>query len=276
MNKAQPIGVFDSGIGGLSVLKQLIRFLPDEAYVYLGDTARVPYGNKSIETVKNYAKQCTEFLLNKNVKMIITACNTVSAVALEEVINTAGNTPVIGMIEPASEAALRQTVKGNVGIIGTRATINSDAYKKSIESKDIKNNVKIISKACPLFVPIVEEGIIRHPATRMIAEEYLSNLIKHNTDTLVLGCTHYPLMSDLFRELMPGINLIDSGEHAAVNALRILAENNLLKDNSENFSKRADVNFYVTDLPVLFDDVAKRFLGFDIKKPVIVSLPDKK
>lgn len=272
MNKEQAIGVFDSGIGGLSVLKQLIRFLPNESYIYLGDTARVPYGNKSIDTVKYYARQCTEFLLKKNVKMIIVACNTVSAVALDEVIKISGEIPVTGMIEPASEAALRQTINGNIGIIGTRATIGSKAYELSINEKKDIEKIRTISQACPLFVPLVEEGMIRHPAGRMIAEEYLSPLKNNNTDTLVLGCTHYPLMSDLFREIMPGINLIDSGEHSAVNTLRTLAEMQMLRENSNDFSKKASIDFYVTDLPVLFNELAQKFLGFDIKQPRRITL----
>lgn len=272
MNKNQPIGVFDSGIGGLSVLKQLIRFLPNENFVYLGDTARVPYGNKSIETVKFYAKQCTEFLIKHEVKLIVTACNTVSSVALEVVKKTAGSKiPVIGMIEPAAEAALRQTNNKTIGIIGTRATINSYAYSNSIETLS-DEKIKVFSQACPLFVPIVEEGMIRHPASKMIAEEYLESLKKEKIDSLILGCTHYPLMADLFREIIPGISLIDSGEHSAVTALRKLADLNLLNSESQQFSVKPEISFYVTDLPAMFFELAKKFLGFSVNEPKRIDI----
>ena len=272
MEKSSPIGVFDSGIGGLSVLKQLIRFLPYESYVYLGDTARVPYGNKSPETVKVYAEQCTEFLLSKGVKLIVVACNTVSSVALDAVVKTAGKkVPVIGMIEPASEAALRDTNNKKIGIIGTRATVNSGAYQASINKLGGKK-IEVHSRACPLFVPIAEEGLDKHPAAKMIAEEYLSEMKNSGIDTLVLGCTHYPLLADLFRQVLPGINLIDSGEHSSVRALRILADKDLLVDTKEEFVQKPKLDFYVTDLPAMFYDLAYKFLGFKIDKPHKIEL----
>lgn len=203
--------------------------------------------------------------------MIVVACNSVSAVALNEVIQQAGDVPVIGMISPAAEAAVRQTNNGNIGVIGTRATVNSKAYLNSIYEMN-NDSVNVISQECPLFVPIVEEGLIRHPASKMYAEEYLSVMKKNKVDTLVLGCTHYPLMSDLFREIMPGINLIDSGEHSAVKALRILADEGTLKEADKNTSQKPKLDFYVTDLPTMFHELAKRFLGFDIEQPIKVTI----
>jgi glutamate racemase len=267
-----PIGVFDSGIGGLSVLKQLLRFLPYEKYIYLGDTARVPYGNRSNEIVREYAEQSTEFLLNKNVKLIVVACNTVSSVALDAVKKMAGNIPVIGMIYPASAAALRATVKKKIGIIGTRATINSKSYEKGLKELVNDDTLEVFSKACPLFVPLVEEGMIRHKVSLEIAEEYLQELKTQNIDTLVLGCTHYPLLSQLIGELMPGVELIDSGEHAAVASLRVLADNNALNEEREEFIRKPEIKFYVTDLPALFFENAKRFLGFEVDTPEIAHL----
>lgn len=289
VNKENPIGLFDSGIGGLSVLKQFIKFLPNENYIYLGDTARVPYGNKSVTTVKRYASECTNFLLSKEVKLIVVACNTVSSVAIEEV-SSHSDVPVIGMIFPAAIASVRSTRNGKIGVIGTRATIESNAYTKailsitksasvenentinSLEPNELKEkNITVYNKACPLFVPLVEEGLMNHQATRLIAQEYLEPLKSQNIDTLVLGCTHYPLLAPLFSELMPDVNLIDSGEHSAVAAIRLLGEKNLLNPNSDALIKNPSVKFYVTDIPSTFNDIAKMFLNFNISEPEIVS-----
>lgn len=272
MDKKRLIGVFDSGIGGLSVLKQLLRFLPYEKYIYLGDTARVPYGNRSVEIVKQYAEQCTKFLLDKDVKLIIVACNTVSAVALDAVIEKAGNIPVIGMIYPAAAAALRASARGKIGVIGTRATINSKAYDTGINELADGASVSIISKSCPLFVPLVEEGMATHKVARDIAEEYLGELKHKSIDSLVLGCTHYPLLSRLISDILPGVELIDSGEHAAVAALRILADNGTLNEERKEFIMKPDIDFYVTDMPALFYENAQRFLGFEVDTPKIAHL----
>lgn len=271
-----PIGVFDSGIGGLSVLKQFVRFLPSESYVYLGDTARVPYGNRSAEIVKFYAKQATDFLLDKNVKLIVTACNTVSAVALELIRERAGEIPVVDMISPAASAALRASINKNIGVIGTRATISSKAYeKKIIEFSGSQNITNVFSKACPLFVPFVEEGMSLHPAIKLVAEEYLKEFDSKNIDTLVLGCTHYPMLIPMIREIMPNINLIDTGEHASVTALRLLAERGDLVDESRIYDEKPKVEFYTTDLPALFYENAAEFLGFEIDKPNIIHFDNK-
>ncbi len=269
MDINSPIGVFDSGIGGLSVLKQFIRFLPFEKYIYLGDTARVPYGNKSKETVIKYSLECTEFLLKQDVKLIIVACNTASSIALEE-LRKLTEIPIIGMIYPAVMSALRETTNNKIGVIGTRATINSKSHSKAF--KELSNEkIDIYTKACPLFVPIVEEGWEKHPATNLIVQEYLKELKDKSIDTLVLGCTHYPLLKEAIADFLPGIKLIDSGEHAAVYALRILAEKKLLIKEKKEFIKKPEINFFVTGLPDNFEEIAKRFLGFDIQKPIKVN-----
>lgn len=270
-SKTNPIGVFDSGIGGLSVLKQLVRFMPSENYIYLGDTARVPYGNKSVETVNQYSMECAEFLINRNVKLIVVACNTASSLALETIQSTAGDLPVIGMINPAANAAIRATNNGKVGIIGTRATISSNAYDYAIKKISNDKVLEIISKACPLFVPLVEEGWVRHQSARIIAEEYLGEVKSAGVDTLILGCTHYPMLSQLISEILPGVTLIDTGEHASVVALRQLAELGLLIDDIGSFNKPS-IDFFVTDLPTQFQDIASLFLGFDLAKPIKVNL----
>lgn len=269
MDINSPIGVFDSGIGGLSVLKQFIRFLPFEKYIYLGDKARVPYGNKSKETVIKYSLECTEFLLKQDVKLIIVACNTASSIALEE-LRKLTEIPIIGMIYPAVMSALRETTNNKIGVIGTRATINSKSHSKAF--KELSNEkIDIYTKACPLFVPIVEEGWEKHPATNLIVQEYLKELKDKSIDTLVLGCTHYPLLKEAIADFLPGIKLIDSGEHAAVYALRILAEKKLLIKEKKEFIKKPEINFFVTGLPDNFEEIAKRFLGFDIQKPIKVN-----
>ncbi len=271
MKKDKPIGVFDSGIGGLSVLKQFLRFIPYEKYIYLGDTARVPYGNKSQETVIEYSLQSARFLIEKGAKIIVIACNTASSVALEAV-KKEFDVPVIGMINPAAQAALRSTANNKIGIIGTRATVSSSAYDKALMTFSELPELNIYSKACPLFVPIVEEGWLDHRASKLIAEEYLEELLDKEIDTLILGCTHYPLLKKLISDIMPGVTLIDSGEHAAVSAIRILGEAGLLAEERDEFNFTPEVDFYVTDVPSTFFEVAQRFLGFDVKTPTRITL----
>ncbi len=245
-------------------MKQFIRFLPAEKYIYLGDTARVPYGNKSDDTVRRYSKECTAFLLGKGVKLIVVACNTASAVALDA-IREISKVPVIGMIVPAAGAAIRATANNKIGIIGTRATINSNAYVDAIYNLSRNKELRVYSKACPLFVPLAEEGLTRHDATRIIAAEYLEELKSEQIDTLVLGCTHYPLLSQLITDILPGVTLIDSGEHSTVTAIRLLAESDALAGEKKDFSDAPDVELYVTDISGAFREIAQRFLGFAVQ-----------
>jgi len=202
--------------------------------------------------------------------MIVIACNTASSVALQAV-RAEFSVPVIGMIEPAAQAALRATGNGKIGVIGTRATINSQAYDKTL--MDIsKSEIEIFSKACPLFVPFVEEGWLRHEATALAAKEYLTEIKDKKVDTLVLGCTHYPLLKQLIADILPGINLIDTGEHAAVSAIRILGEAGILAAERDEYDFSPDIEFYVTDMPSTFYEVAGRFLGFEVSSPIRVVL----
>ncbi len=191
MEKEKPIGVFDSGIGGLTVVKRIANTLPEEDIVYFGDTARVPYGSKSNSTVIEYSIQDARFLMNKNVKVIVAACNTASSIAIEQ-LRKNFDVPVIGMIEPGAQLAVKETKNKKIGVIGTRATISNKAYSKEIKRLDPQ--ILVFEKACPLFVPLAEEGWIDHKATYEIAEEYLAELRDLKIDTLVLGCTHYPLL----------------------------------------------------------------------------------
>jgi len=259
----RPIGVFDSGIGGLTVLKHLARRLPHERFVYLGDTARVPYGNRSDETVRLYAKQCADFLLKHDVKLIVVACNTVSAVAMEH-LRSFVSVPVIGVIEPAAAEAVAATTNHHIGVIGTRATIGSDAYGKAIGRCSESESVH--SRACPLFVPLVEEGWLDTAATRAIAEEYLRPLQAQQIDTLVLGCTHYPLLAPILHDLLPHVTLIDCGACTAAEAVRVLGA------EGGSDTEIPVMDLYVTDVTPSFASLARQFLGMPVNDPVVVSL----
>ena len=252
---SKPIGVFDSGIGGLTVVHALTTRLPHENIVYFGDTARVPYGPKSPLVIREYAAQDVDFLLSKDVKMIVIACNTVFGVALD-VVTKRTKVPVVGVIIPGAGAAVAATKKKRIGIIGTIATINSNAYTNAIRQLDAE--VRVFTRPCPLFVPLAEEGWTTHKVTELVAKEYLFPLKLEKIDTLVLGCTHYPILKDAIKTAVDGnVTMIDSGEATAVEVERILDEKNL-----RNPSKLTPhLQFYVSDLPAKFTEVGERFLG---------------
>ena len=258
MNNNKPIGVFDSGIGGLTVVKRFAANLPNENIIYFGDTARVPYGSKSNSTVIEYSIQNTDFLLNKNVKAVVVACNTASSVAIYA-LKEKFAVPVIGMIEPGAEMAIRETKNKKIGVIGTRSTIDNRAYSNEI--KKIDPEAEVIEKACPLFVPLAEEGWTDHQATIEIAEEYLGELRNLDIDTLVLGCTHYPILSEVIQNVMgENVTLIDSGIASAEVVKKELKQINL----ENNSSEKGTSEFYVSDIPTTFKSVAELFLGRQI------------
>lgn len=266
--KDKPIGVFDSGIGGLTVVKRFLSSLPNENIIYFGDTARVPYGSKSNSTVIEYSLQDAQFLINKNVKAIVVACNTASSVAIEELKKTF-NVPVIGMIGPGSKSALGKTKNKRIGVIGTRTTINNGAYSKRLKSFD--HSLQIYEKACPLFVPLAEEGWINHEATFKIAEEYLNELKEKNIDTLVLGCTHYPILSDVIQEVIgSNVQLIDSGVASAEVVKEELRKLNLLSESKT----RGKAEFYVSDIPNKFKEIAELFLGEPVENVQKIDLEE--
>ena len=251
----RPIGVFDSGIGGLTVVRALLERLPNENIVYFGDTARVPYGSKSPQVVREYTQDDTDFLLSKNVKMIVVACNTVSAVALD-VVQKRANLPVTGVIVPGAEAAQRATKNRRIGVIGTIGTVNSHAYRNELHRLD--NGLAVHSKACPLFVPLVEEGWFDSRATELIANEYLFPLTTEKVDTLILGCTHYPLLKEVIGKVTKGtVTLIDSGEATADMVVRMLDAEGMRNTSAE----KPNVQFFVSDAPEKFTAVGERFLG---------------
>lgn len=216
----KPIGIFDSGIGGLTVVHALRKILPQETFCYFGDTARVPYGTKSAETIKRYSIEITRFLKSHDVKMIVVACNTVSSVALTP-IREQFDGPVVGVVEPGVRAALQATQTGRVGIIGTKSTINSQAYQKKLLQKE--ETLHIVAQACPLFVPLVEEGWEDDSITLDVANRYLSPFIKENLDTVILGCTHYPLISHVIQKVLGDtVKLVSSADEVAKEVKEIL------------------------------------------------------
>jgi glutamate racemase len=252
---SKPIGVFDSGIGGLTVVHALTMRMPSENIVYFGDTARVPYGPKSPQVVRDYAAQDVDFLISKDVKMVVIACNTVSAVALD-VVQKHAKMPVVGVILPGANAAMRATVNKRIGIIGTRATVNSNAYTNAL--RQIDNEAKVFAQECPLFVPLAEEGWVEHKVTQLVAKEYLFPLKLEKIDTLILGCTHYPILRDAIVSVFDGnVALIDSGEATATEVERVLDEKNLRNPSTE----KPNLQFYVSDIPAKFTEVGERFLG---------------
>lgn len=255
MSDPRPLGVFDSGIGGLTVVRELLRLLPDEELVYFGDVARLPYGNKSPETVTRFSREIAAFLLGKGVKAIVVACNTASALALPALEGELP-VPVVGVIDSGARAAVERTKSGRVGVIATSSTVKSGAYARAVRALDPK--VEVVERACPLFVPLVEEGWIDHAVTRQVAHEYLAPLEDHRLDTVVLGCTHYPLLEGvLHAELGPDVTLIDSGRETAV-AVRALLEARGLRAPAGRVPQHS---LHLSDQPAAFLATAERFLG---------------
>lgn len=254
----RPIGVFDSGVGGLTVLKSLERALPHEAFVYLGDTARVPYGPKSPETVIRYGLEAARFLRKQDVKALVVACNTVSSVAIAEVAGEA-KVPVNGVILPGARRAVEMTRNGRIGVVGTRATVESEAYPRAILALDGK--VEVFSRACPLFVPLAEEGWTDDAVTEAVAGRYLAPLKDAGVDTLVLGCTHYPLLARTLSKVMgDGVRLVDSADTVAEEVGAWLSHDAAIVAPGTPGSSPGS-RFYVTDAPAPFLAVAERFLG---------------
>jgi glutamate racemase len=250
-----PIGVFDSGIGGLTVAKEIIGQLPTESVIYFGDTARVPYGPKSPDTVRRYSREIVSFLVSEGVKAVVIACNTATAHALPN-LRDEFPLPVVGVVEPGARAAIRASRGGRIGVIGTVGTIKSGAYENAIRA--LNPDAYVIARGCPLLVPLVEEGLIDHAATRLVAEEYLEPFAAAEVDTLVLGCTHYPLLKPVLASVLgPNVALIDSAQETAAEIKRTLAAAGLLKTDGEMPRYR----FIASDDPLQFLQLGQRFLG---------------
>ncbi len=262
----RPIGVFDSGLGGLTSVRELFRVLPAESVVYFGDTARLPYGSKSKETVTRFALEIAHFLERQNIKCLLVACNTASSYALEA-LQRRLEVPVVGVIEPAVRAAVAASPHGRIGVVGTLGTVGSGAYPTAIAR--LAPGAAVISRACPLFVPLVEENWIQHPVTRTVAEEYLAELRGARLESLILGCTHYPLIAPLLAELMgPGVQLIDSGAEAAREVARLLA------DRGQPSAGPASHHFFLSDEPRQFKRIALSFLGRELPPVTVVDQTD--
>jgi glutamate racemase len=259
-NNQAPIGIFDSGVGGLTVAKKIFQLLPKEDVIYFGDTARYPYGPRSKEIIKKFSAQNINFLLSHRVKCVVVACNTASALALTDLVpyiygKKNNKIPMIGVVKPGAFAAAKATINGKIGVIGTLGTISSGAYEKAIH--EIDPHKKVYSIPCPLFVALAEEGYVDKKATYLIAQEYLEPLLKKDVDTLVLGCTHYPLLKKVISKIMgKEVKLIDSAEETAREVKKVLMEEGLLKKPSKASFRR----FYVSDIPDRFVEVGERFL----------------
>ena len=255
------IGIFDSGVGGLTVVHALLAALPAEDLVYLGDTGRTPYGTKSAETVTRYSLENVEFLVERGVKMVVVACNTSSAVALDA-IRARVDVPVVGVIEPGARAAVARTTRRRVGVVATEATIASGAYTRALRALD--PTLELYTRACPLLVPLAEEGWTEGPVARGVVETYLASLRHSGIDTLILGCTHYPLLKGLIAELMGAdVALVDSAEETAREVASLLASQGLARPDGTG-----STSFFVTDTPDRFVRIGQRFLGARVASAV--------
>lgn len=255
----RPIGVFDSGLGGLSCVKEIMKVLPNESIVYFGDTSRVPYGNRSKEIIIKYTYQDIKFLLSKNIKAIVVACGTISSVAINEAKKSSA-VPLIGVLESAVNSAVKVTKNNNIGVLGTIATINSMAYEKAL--LNINNSLKITNKACPLFVPLVENGYFNedNQISYLVAQQYLEPLIKAKVDTIILGCTHYPLLKKIISKIMgSSVTLIDAGKQTALTLSKMLAQQDMCCQAS-----KANYSYFVSDGVESFTKNAIIFLENDL------------
>lgn len=274
----RPIGVFDSGLGGLTAVRELFRVLPDESVVYFGDTARVPYGSKSCETVTRFSLEIARFLMRQDIKCLLVACNTASSYALDT-LKRRFEIPVVGVIDPAAGVAVTGGGRGvpveggspppRIGVIGTQATVASGAYARALAQ--LAPGTHVVSRACPLFVPLIEEGWLDHAVMRKVAEEYLGDLREERLDSLILGCTHYPLVAPLLQDVMgPQVRLIDSGAEAALATAGLLRRRGLLAGGEPAPQHR----FYLSDERLDFERVARAFLGRELPPTAIVDQTD--
>jgi len=265
MTKDAPIGVFDSGVGGLTVVREIIRQLPSENVVYFGDTARLPYGSKSKDTIISYSKQIIHFLRTKNVKAVVVACNTASACALDAIAPDL-DLPIIGVVRPGAIMAAKATVNLRIGILGTESTIGSGIYTTFLQ--DLNPSITVFGKACPLFVPLVEEGMLNDPVTDEMAARYLKTIKAVGADTLILGCTHYPLIRSTIRRLMgAGVNLINPAYETAVSLRKMLIAENIYREEGHPVYE-----FYVSDGAEKFSAFANSILPVKLKETHLVTL----
>lgn len=270
-SKYAPIGVFDSGVGGLTVAREIMRQIPNERMIYFGDTARVPYGSKSQDTVIRYSRQIARFLQAHEVKTIVVACNTASAYALDT-LEKEIDIPLIGVVKPGANAAVHETKNGCIGVIGTEATVGSKLYDQYI--KQLKETAKIFAKACPLFVPLVEEGLWEDPVTDEIASRYLTELVDSGIDTLILGCTHYPLLrSTIAKTIGERVHLVNPAYETALELKKMLEEKELLNDKKPTLGEN-QYQFYVSDKAQKFITFANSILKYGILSAKTVNIEE--
>ncbi len=268
---AAPIGVFDSGVGGLTVAREIMRNLPNERIVYFGDTARVPYGSKSRDTILRYSRQIIRFLRTEKVKAIVIACNTASALALDEVEKEL-DIPIIGVIKSGAHVAAASTANKKIGVIGTESTINSRMYDRLIRAEDPE--ITVYGKACPLFVPLVEEGWLKDPVTETVARRYLKELLEEGVDSLILGCTHYPLLRSLIGEIVgPGVRLVNPAYETARELERLLAKHGILNTQTKPPGNEP-YKFYVSDAADKFKSFANSILPYDIETTQKINIEE--
>lgn len=265
-----PIGVFDSGIGGLTVAREIMRNLPSEKIVYFGDTARLPYGSKSKDTIIRYSRQIVRFLQSRKVKAIVVACNTASALALDT-LEKEIDIPIIGVVKPGARVAAQATVSKRVGVIATEATIRSGLYTELIQENDPE--ISVIGKPCPLFVPLVEEGWRKDPITEMIARRYLEVLQEQDIDTLILGCTHYPLLRKLIGDIMGDkVRLVNPAYETSMVLKKLLADQHM--ENQGGTKEEFPYRFYVSDAAEKFKEFANSILPYDVKRTKQINLEE--
>lgn len=266
-----PIGVFDSGVGGLTVAREIMRQIPNERIVYFGDTARVPYGSKSQNTIIRYSRQIIRFLRTKDVKAIVVACNTASAFALET-IQPELDIPIIGVVKPGAKVAALKTENGKIGVIGTEGTIRSEIYTKTIHSEN--PGTEVMGKACPLFVPLVEEGWTKDAVTVTVAERYLKSFKESDIDTLILGCTHYPLLRSVVGKIMgERVHLVNPAYETAVELRRLLEEQGIANDGDHKDGEEK-YRFYVSDAAEKFMQFANSILPYDIESTKLIPIEE--
>lgn len=268
-----PIGVFDSGVGGLTVVREIVRQLPNENIVYFGDTARVPYGSKSQNTIIRFSEQIIRFLKTKEVKAIVIACNTASALALDAV-RDEFDIPIMGVIVPGARAAVETTQNNRVGVVATDATVRSGMYTKIIQ--EMNPSIEVVEKACPLFVPLVEEGLKKHQVTQLMIEHYLESMKKIDIDAMILGCTHYPLLRSRIREYMgENIQIVNPAYETAMDLKRVLAENDMTnhgEDEKATEPMYGHYEFYVSDMAEKFRTFANTVMPFDVPETNVVNI----
>ncbi len=270
-HSSAPIGVFDSGVGGLTVAREIMRNLPDERIVYFGDTARVPYGSKSQETVIRYSKQIVRFLQTQHVKAIVIACNTASALALDAIEGEL-DIPILGVLRPGAKVAAETTKNKRVGVIATESTIRSGMYGRYIKAHDPE--ITVYGKACPLFVPLVEEGWLKDPVTEEVARRYLKELLEKDIDSLILGCTHYPLIRSLMRKIVGDkVQLVNPAYETALELGRLLTREGLANDGSTNCAGEK-YQFFVSDAAEKFAEFANSILPYDVKKTRKINIEE--